>query len=323
MTPICRACRHGADRPDSATGRGGAGRVPGGAEPVPALAAVRRRGGGDAGHGRRRARGPARGLRAEAELLRPGRGHRAVRRGAAAAVRAPRGAHGGADQRQGQDLLRGREHPDAGRGVAPVEGELLQVHQRDAQRHGGRVGELRAGLPGRAERHRVRGRLRARAGLRPHHADRRPLVGGVPAGTAAARGAARHRRADPGGRQAARAPRPGRLLRHQVRGAGRAEGGGLEAGRRGRAPAEVGRGRGRARRGARVPLPPPGGRARDRADPAGQAARRRPHRLPARDRGPRPGGGHRDDHHRRPGAGPARQRGRHPPAGGRRSGRSR
>ena len=30
-------------------------------------------------------------LRAEAELLRPRRGHRAVRRGAAAAVRAPRG----------------------------------------------------------------------------------------------------------------------------------------------------------------------------------------------------------------------------------------
>ena len=35
-------------------------------------------------------------------------------------------------------LLRGREHPDARPVAAPVEGELLQVHQRDPQRHRGR-----------------------------------------------------------------------------------------------------------------------------------------------------------------------------------------
>ena len=50
----------------------------------------------------------------------------------------PEVARGRADQRQGQDLLRGREHPDAGRRAAPVEGELLQVHQRDPQRDRGR-----------------------------------------------------------------------------------------------------------------------------------------------------------------------------------------
>ena len=51
----------------------------------------------------------------------------------------------GAHQRQGQDLLRRRQHQDAGQ-IAPhgVEGELLQVHQRDAQRHRGRDRELRA-----------------------------------------------------------------------------------------------------------------------------------------------------------------------------------
>ena len=42
------------------------------------------------------------------------------------------------DQRQGEDLLRRGEHPDAGRVGARVEGELLQVHQRDPQRHRGR-----------------------------------------------------------------------------------------------------------------------------------------------------------------------------------------
>ena len=147
-----------------------------------------------------------------------------LRRRPAAAVRAPRGARGRAHQRQGQDLLRRREHPDAGRVAAPVEGELLQVHQRDPQRHRGRDRALRPDLPRRAERHRVRRRLRAGAGLRAHPAHRRPLVGRVAARAAAARRAARHRRADPGDRQAARAPRPGRLLRHPVRGRRRQEG---------------------------------------------------------------------------------------------------
>ncbi len=35
---------------------------------------------------------------------------------------------GRGDQRQGQGLLRGGQHPDAGRFAASLEGELLQVH---------------------------------------------------------------------------------------------------------------------------------------------------------------------------------------------------
>ena len=92
----------------------------------------------------------------------------------------------------------------------------------------------------RPERDRLGRGLRAGPGLRAHHAHRRPLVRGVAAGTAAARGAARHRRADPGGGQAARPPRPGGLLLHQVGGPRRQEGRGLAAGGRGRAPGAAG-----------------------------------------------------------------------------------
>ena len=92
---------------------------------------------------------------------------------------------------------------------APVEGELLQVHQRDAQRHRGRDRALRPDLPRGGERHRVRRRLRARARLRatscwsttarrPSSLPELPLLGVLPG----------HRRPDPRRRQAARAPRP-------------------------------------------------------------------------------------------------------------------
>ena len=84
-------------------------------------------------------------------------------------------------------------------------------------------------------------RLRAGAGVRAHHARRRSLVDGQPAGAAAARRAAGHRRADQGGGQAERAPRPGRLLRHQDGGAGRPQGGPVAAGGRGGTAAAVGR----------------------------------------------------------------------------------
>jgi hypothetical protein len=40
-------------------------------------------------------------------------------------------------QRQGQGVLLGRQHLHAGRLQPRLEGELLQVHQRDAQRHRG------------------------------------------------------------------------------------------------------------------------------------------------------------------------------------------
>ena len=49
------------------------------------------------------------------------------------------------------------------------------------------VGAFRPELPRRRQRHRGRRRLRAGARLRSHHADRRPPLGGVVAGGAAAR----------------------------------------------------------------------------------------------------------------------------------------
>jgi hypothetical protein len=114
--------------------------------------------------------------------------------------------------------------------------------------------QLRPDLPRRGQRHRVRRRLRAGAGLRPHHAGRRPLLGGLAARAAAARRAAGHRRADPGRRQAQGAPRPGRLLLHQAEGVGGREGGAVAAGRRGRAAPGVGADRRRARRRTRRAL---------------------------------------------------------------------
>ena len=87
---------------------------------------------------------PVRGLPAQAQLLRPRRRHRARRRRAAAALRAPGGEGGGAEVRQGSRVLRRRQHPHAGRRHPRAQGQLLQVHQRDAQLHGGRQRELRA-----------------------------------------------------------------------------------------------------------------------------------------------------------------------------------
>src|SRR6478735_6114788 len=77
--------RGGTDR--SGTHR--TGRLPRPPGPVQALAAIDRRTGRHPDDGRRRARRPGAGLRAEAELLRPRRGHRALRRGAAAALEHP------------------------------------------------------------------------------------------------------------------------------------------------------------------------------------------------------------------------------------------
>ena len=210
--------------------------------PLPALDAGRRRRRGHGDPGGRRERRAGRGLRAEDELLRPRRGHRAVRRGAAAALRAPRGEGRGDDRRPGEDVLRRRQHPDAGPVLARLEGELLQVHQRDPQRHRGRPRDQRPDLDRRAERHRGRRRLRARAGLRRHRAHRRRLLHRQPARGAAARGAARHRRPDPGRRQAARPQGPRRPVRHQVRGLPRCHRRRLGPGRRDRPPQELGGG---------------------------------------------------------------------------------
>ena len=79
-----------------------------------------------------------------------------------------------------------------------------------------------------------------------------PLLGVLPG----------HRRPHPGGGQAARAPRPGRLLLHQVRGYRREEGGRVEAGRRGGAAGAMAGSSGRTGAGsARPPARLPGGAA--------------------------------------------------------------
>ena len=167
------------------------------------------------------------GLRAQAQLLRPRRRHRARRRGAAAPLRAPRGARSWCCARGKDRVFCAGANIRMLAGVdARLEGELLQVHQRDAQRHRGRERATRARSISRAVNGTARRRrLRAGAGLRRHHAGRRPLVRGVAARGAAARRAARHRRPDPRHRQAQGAPRPRRrLLHHRGRRAGPARG---------------------------------------------------------------------------------------------------
>ena len=67
---------------------------------------------------------------------------------------------------QRSHLLRGRQHPHARVVDAPVQGQLLQVHQRDAAVARGRVGQLGAALARGVQRADRRRRLRARARLR-------------------------------------------------------------------------------------------------------------------------------------------------------------
>ena len=83
------------------------------------------------------------------------------------------------------------------------------------------------------QRHRRRRWVRAGAGVRRDPARRRPIVGRVAPRGAAAGGAPRHRRADPGRRQAPRPARPRRRVRHQGRGGQGATGRRLGTGRRG------------------------------------------------------------------------------------------
>ena len=117
-----------------------------------------------------------------------------------------------------------------------LQGELLQVHQRDAPRHGGHERQQRHQVPRRGQRHLRRRRLRAGAGLRRDLPGGRWQRVGVAAGDAAARRAARHRRADARGRQAQGAPRRGGSLQHADRGCARQARGGLALRRQGRAP---------------------------------------------------------------------------------------
>ena len=139
----------------------------------------------------------------EAQQLRPGRRHRAGGRDPAAALRASRGARRGGDQRQGPRLLLGREHLHARDLDALVQGQLLQVHERDAAVARGRVGALGPQVAGgreRSLRRRRRTSWRSRATRSCWSTMRRsavslpevPLLGG----------AARHRRAHARDRQA-------------------------------------------------------------------------------------------------------------------------
>ncbi len=74
------------------------------------------------------------GLPPEAQLLRPRRRHRARRRDPAHPLRASRSARRRRHEPEGAHLLRRREHLHAARLDARVQGELLQVHERDAAR---------------------------------------------------------------------------------------------------------------------------------------------------------------------------------------------
>ena len=145
-------------------------------------------------------------------------------------------------------LLRRRQHPDAGRLRARVEGELLQVHQRDPQRHRGRDRPLRtdliAALNGTASgggyelalacEHIMLVDDRSSAVSLPEL----PLLGVLP-GTGGLTRVVDKR---------ARAARPGRLLRHPAEGVGGREGGASGGwstrrcrGRGGRRPSRRGR----------------------------------------------------------------------------------
>ena len=192
-------------------------------------------------------------------------------------------------QREGV-LLR-RQHLHARRVEPCLEGELLQVHQRDAERPRGLVAAQRAEVPRRRQRRLRRRRLRAGAGLRRDRPRRRPLVGGQPARGAAARRAAGHRRPDARHRQAPCAPRPGRHLLHHQRRRARPEGEGLAARRRHRQAGGVRPHGAGARARARPAERPPGRREGRRADAArphdrGRRAALRPCRGRDRPRAP-------------------------------------
>ena len=188
-------------------------------------------------------------VQAQAQFVRPRRGHRARRCPAAHPLRASGSEERGRHQRQGAHLLLRREHLHA-RALQPrVEGQLLQVHQRDAQRDRGFEPPFGAQVHRRLQRHHGGRRVRAGARLRRDRPDRRPLVRGQPARGAAARRAARHRRPDARDRQAPRAPRPRRHLLHAGRGRARRAGEGLAPDRRFRQAAAVrGQGEGARRR---------------------------------------------------------------------------
>ena len=154
------------------------------------------------------------------------------------------------------------------------QGELLQVHQRDAACHRGRQRAFGPDLHLLDQRHRRRRRLRAGAGLRSDPAGRRRLERGVAARAAVARRAARHRRPHAPGRQAPGAARPRRLLLHHRRGRARQAGARLAPGRQADPAQQACRRDEEDRRGRRRQV-----------EPAQRRQGHRPARRRARDRG--------------------------------------
>ncbi len=154
-----------------------AGHVRDVSRPVSPLEADVRRPGRDALDGRAGGRRTLARLPAQAELLRSRRRHRAGGRDSADPLRAPRSPRGRHHQPEGAHLLRRREHLHAARLDPRVEGQLLQVHERDAAGDGRRQRALRAQVPRGAERHLRRRRLRAGAGLRRDLPRRRRQLG--------------------------------------------------------------------------------------------------------------------------------------------------
>jgi hypothetical protein len=226
-------------------------RLPDRAVAVPALVVFHRGQRRDADAGHRRERRAAARLQAEAEQLRPRRRHRAERCREPHPLRAPGSAQRDRHERQGPHLLLGRQHLHARRVEPRVEGELLQVHERDPQRSRGFQCAIRPEVHRRRERRVCRWRLRTGTRVRRDRPRRRPVVVRVAARGAAARRAARHRRTHPDHRQAQGAARPrGRLL-HDDRRRAREEGARLAARRRGREAGAVRGARSRPCRRAR------------------------------------------------------------------------
>ena len=162
-------------------------------------------------------------------------------------------------------VLLGRQHLHARHVVACVEGELLQVHERDAQRHRGLEPPFRAQVHRRVQRDDRRRRLRARARVRRDLPGRRPVRRREPARSAAARRAARHRRTDAPHRQAPRPARSRRHLLHAGRRRARAARAAMAAHRRPCEAAAIRANGEGARAGARRDERPAGGRDGHRA----------------------------------------------------------
>ena len=237
------------------------------------MAAGLRRPGRDGHHGGHTGCRAPRRLRAEAQLVRPQRRHRAVRHRAAPALRAPRGEGGGGHGWDRQGVLCRGQHPDAGDVDTWTQGQLLQVHERDPQRHRGRIGQLGPGVDSGGERNRRRRWIRAGAGMRRDLVDRRQCLCRFVAGDPPPRRAPRHRRPHSPGRQALRPPGPRRRVRHSHRGDQGTASGRLAPGRCHRTPKRIRRSRRGPGVGSRRRIASTGRRRRD-CPPVGRRLRR-------------------------------------------------